>query len=114
MVPLRPEVLTWTALLSRWIEFAQASLALPDDATGEAWRRSVPHVINLQAVTFALGDLATLPPEERGLARDKAEVLIDRSEHGLRDVWSLEALPPSLAEILDDARLALHAAGNIA
>ena len=42
MTDLRPSDLTWTALLARWIEFAKASVALPDDAEGDRWRSSVP------------------------------------------------------------------------
>lgn len=111
---LRPEAMTWSGLLARWIEFAQASLALPRDATGDAWRASVPHIINLQAVTFALGDVGSLSPADRPVALDKAEVLIDSSEKALLSHWVAGDLPPLLAEVIADSRVALGAAARIA
>ena len=111
---LNPRTLTWTALLARWIEFAQASLALPKDATGDAWRRSVSHIINLQAVTFALADLDGLPSAERALALDKAELLIGRSEKEVGRIWEETGMPPSLQEMIGDARIALQAASRLA
>lgn len=123
--PLRPEVLTWTALLGRWIEFAQASVALPDDDRDAAnWKASVAPIINLQAVTFALGDLEHLPESEHALARDKAAILIERSESELLAIWNSEeneaitatfgeVLPEQIDELLEDALLALERAGWI-
>ncbi len=110
MSSLKPEALTWTGLLSQWIQFAQASLALPDEAEGPRWRASVPDIINLQAVTFALADLDRLAPDERALALDKAEMLISKSANGLADAWQPAALPEGIAEIAADARVALEAA----
>ena len=52
-MPFDPEALTWTGLLTQWVQFAQATLALPDEAEGPRWRASTPAIINLQAVTFA-------------------------------------------------------------
>ena len=110
---LRPDALTWTALLSKWIEFAQSSVALPDDAEGQRWRKCVPSIITLQAVTFALGDLERLPTEERPLARDKAEILIRDHLRRIETVWRGVGLPPMLLEIVEDAhrqwRYALYA-----
>jgi len=108
--PLRPSELTWTALLGRWIDFAKASVALPDDEEGDCWRESVPAVINLQAVTFALADLDDLSADERALALDKAEILIDENDARLAEIWAGEPMPPGLAELRDDARMALRAA----
>jgi len=93
MSSLRPEALTWTALLGRWIEYAQASIALPDDADGRRWRAAVPHVINLQAVTFALGELGGLPREERALGRDKAAIIIREATQELESIWGEAPLP---------------------
>ena len=107
---LRPTDLTWAALLGRWIEFAKASMALPDDAEGDRWRESVAAVINLQAVTFALADLDGLPPDECALALDKSEIIIDDNDARLAAIWSGDALPESLVELCDDARLALKTA----
>jgi hypothetical protein len=113
---LHPEILTWTSLLSQWMRFAQAAVALPADAEGDRWRTSVPCVINLQAVTFALSDLARLPLDERALGRDRAELLIEDNAAKLADVWSDAAMPGSLAEIERDARDSLwlsHFAGAV-
>lgn len=105
--PLHPEALTWTGLLGRWIEFAQGALALPDDADGDRWRRSVPAIINLQAVTFALADLGSLPWEEHDLARDRAEILVRRHAAEIEGAWRAVAMPPELLELLEDAGRAL-------
>ncbi|MGI9014026.1 MAG: hypothetical protein ACR2GY_07235 [Phycisphaerales bacterium] len=105
-MPLEPRELTWTGLLGRWIEFAQASIALPDDAAGRGWRASVPHIINLQAVTFALGEADQLDRSERSLACDKAAILIDGASRELGFVWG-ETLPASIAEMIEDAHAML-------
>jgi len=105
--PLRADALTWTALLGRWMDFARASLALPADAGGDAWRASVGAVITLQAVTFALGEIGELPPGERAWARDKAEVIVARSVREIETAWRGTAIPSTLVEIVADARSAL-------
>jgi hypothetical protein len=113
---LDADALTWTALLSKWIEFAQASLALPDDAEGERWRRSVGSIITLQAVTFALAEIERLPVADRAVARDKAEVLIETSCRQLERLWIDDAddartrLPPMMEEVCEDAFVALDGA----
>ncbi len=107
MQPLHPETLTWTALLGKWIEFAQTSVALPRDAEGDRWKQSVVPVINLQAVTFALAELGDLPEADRPLARDKAEMLINDTDDKLLKLWDDTQLPASLKEIIADAREAL-------
>ena len=107
MQPLHPETLTWTALLGKWIEFAQVSVALPGDAEGEKWKQSVVPVINLQAVTFALAELNDLPEADRHLARDKAEILINDNAGKLSELWGKTQLSTSLQEIIADAKAAL-------
>jgi hypothetical protein len=107
MPPLRPESLTWTALLGRWIEFAQASLAIPPEADGERWRASVPSIINLQAVTFALAEVPQLPAPERALALDKAELLIGSHRGKLTSIWPEGRMTTALRELCDDASIAL-------
>ena len=107
MSDLHPETLTWTALLAKWMQFAQASLSLPDDAEGDSWRNSVTAVIHLQAVTFALADLNVLSVADRPLACDRAELLINENTQRLQEVWHNQELPESLQEIIRDARLAL-------
>jgi hypothetical protein len=108
MSSLDANALTWTGLLGQWVQFAQASMALPDDADGPAWRASVGAVINLQAVTFALADLDRLPPDEQALAVDKAEILIRDSEARIDAAWRGAGAPESLREIVRDANAALE------
>lgn len=103
MPRLNSDALTWTTLLSKWVEFAQASLALPRDAEGDRWRQSVPAIINLQAVTFALNELDRLPARHRAYARDKAEVLIDENAAELERIWADGDLPEMVLGVLDDA-----------
>lgn len=110
MPPLHPETLTWTALLGKWIEFAQASVASPKDAEGDRWRASVAPIVNLQAVIFALAELKDLPAEDRPIALDKSEILIVENADKLELIWGVDQLPDSLVEITRDARLALAAA----
>jgi hypothetical protein len=107
MSSLQPEALTWTGLLAQWVQFAQASLALPADAESERWRSSVPAIINLQAVMFALADLDRLEADEHCLALDKAELVIRAAESSLAQVW--KHAPASVSEILIDAHAALRA-----
>ena len=76
MEPLHPEALSWTALLTRWIDFARASVAIPESSEGPRWRESVAPVVNLQAVTFALADLDELAEVDRPFALDRAAVLM--------------------------------------
>lgn len=110
MSDLHPESLTWTGLLAQWVRFAQASLAIPDEADGPRWRDSVPAIINLQAVTFALADLHQLPDDERALGTDKAQILIEKGEAELDRIWAGITRSPMLTEIVDDANKALFAA----
>lgn len=110
MERLDADAMTWTALLSKWVEYAQAALALPDDAEGHRWRRAVPHIIALQAVTFALNDLDRLLASERPYARDKAEVLIDENTDAFERIWSDAELPEMVIDILEQAADALVAA----
>lgn len=106
------EPATWAALLAHWTDFARSALALPRTVDGDRWRRSVPTIIGLQAVTFALGDLGNLPDDEAALGRDRAEILIGRHDAELGAIWSDEGLPVPLSELLSDARAALKLAGG--
>ena len=95
--------LTWTGLLGHWLEYARASTTWTGPE-GAAWREAVPTIIRLQAVTFALEDLARLPRDERAWARDKADVLIEQSVAELRAIWSDGPLPDEAATIVETAR----------
>lgn len=101
---LRPGDLSWTALLGQWVDFARASLALPDNAEGRRWQDSVTPIITLQAVTFALGELDTLAVTDRAHAADRASVLIKQQAEAIEHVWGdAEALPPMIDDVLDAA-----------
>lgn len=104
---LRPDVLTWTGLLGKCVEFAQASLALPQDAEGERWRASVPSIVALQAVTFALHDLSALPVEEHAVARDRAAILVRDHVGQLEAIWGDTPMGETLLDVCTAARRAL-------
>ncbi len=110
MPPFSPETLTWTGLLGRWIEFAQASMAIAESDDGDLWRASVADVIRLQAVTFALGDLSLLDAADRPFAVDRATVVVEAAVADLNAIWTGTMLPESLAEMFDDARRGLDEA----
>lgn len=97
------EKLTWAALLGRWIEFARSAVALPDDAAGQAMRDSVPDIIMLQAVYFALEHLGDLDRGERALGLDRAQVLISKHTNAIHDRWSDLPIPAGITELIDDA-----------
>jgi hypothetical protein len=109
--PQSPQTdLTWPALLARWTAFAQSSLALPKTSDGDRWRSAVTSIINLQAVTFALGDLDRLAkPGERALALDKSDIIIRSSTGQLHALWRPDPLPAELVSLIQDAGLALEA-----
>jgi hypothetical protein len=107
MSSLHPEALTWAGLLMQWVQFAQTALTLPNDAEGERWRISVPSIINLQAVTFALADLDRLDAGEHALALDKSEMLIRTSQERLVEIWQAN-VPSQVSEIVLDAHTALR------
>ena len=101
---------TWAVLLSRWTDFARASIALPDDDEGEAWRQSVAPAIGLQAISFALAEVGSLPASERALALDVGGVVVRRHAAELHDAWPGAPLPDKLADLIGDARAALEGA----
>ncbi len=102
--------MAWSALLARWVEYAQAAKALPQVGDGARWREAVPQVITLQSVTMALGDIARVHPEERALARDRAELLIAQACQELDRAWRGEPMPEELLALAQQARRALTAA----
>ncbi len=110
MSDLNPLKLTWAALLGRWIEFAQAAVALPDDVQGRAWKRSVPDIIGLQAVTMALGEADQLEADQRALGLDRARILIERHTQNLHALFDPQPLHPMLAELIADAHAAVEKA----
>lgn len=107
-----PDASTWSALLAKWTEFAQASLALPETAEGQRWKDAVAPIITLQAVAQALASLDELDADERAFGLDKAEILIRKNARALHELWSGEPLPFELSELVDDARRARSAASG--
>lgn len=107
--PLHPERLTWAALLGRWVEFARQAVALPDDADGRRLRASVPDIIMLQAVWFALQHLDELKSGERALGLDRAELLVERHTAALHERWQDTPMPETLEALINDAHSQLDA-----
>ncbi len=103
--------LTWAGLLARWTEFAQASVALPDDEAGGQWKAAVPAIIELQAITHALSELDALADADRPAALDRAELTCQSAAKSLYTIWFSEP-PTEIEEIIDDARAMFEAASN--
>lgn len=102
---------TWAGLLAQWTEFARTTAKLPASADGERWRAAAGPIIALQAVTFALGDIARVGSgDERALALDRAEVLIRRHAGELHELWRGEEISPELLALIDDAKASLNMA----
>ncbi len=102
-----PQALTWAAMLGHWVDFARSAVALPDDAAGRKLAASVPDLIQLQAVWFALQHLGELPADEQALGRDRAGVLIQRHAKALAQRFGDQGIPPAMTELIDDAQAAM-------
>ncbi len=98
--------MAWAALVGRWSEWAAASAAWPEHGDAGRARASVPWLIQLQALTQALGEITAVPPRERPWCRDHARATIETAVERLVGVWGNEA-PNEIADIVDDARLAV-------
>ncbi|HEX7008792.1 MAG TPA: hypothetical protein VF184_02350 [Phycisphaeraceae bacterium] len=108
--PLHPQRLTWAAMLGRWVQFARQAVGLPQDDAGVRMRQSVPDIIMLQAVWFALEHLEEVDPQERALGLDRAELLIDQHATALEERWRSTPMPAELRRLIDDARTQLKTA----
>lgn len=104
----RLEPIAWLALVARWVEVARASRAIPP--ADARLRETVVHLITIEANTAALGELATVAPEERPHARDLAEISIRRSAAELDRLWRGEEWPPELLAACEAAERALRLA----
>lgn len=91
-------VLTWAALLGKWTELARASVAFPKTSQGAKWRKSVPDLIGLQAITHALGEIDLLREEEQGLALDRAALGIETHAANLVELFADDCDDPELEE----------------
>ncbi len=103
MTDLDVPKLTWAVLLGRWVEFARAAVALPDDAEGRAWKKVVPDIIGLQAVAMALKDADQLEPDQRALGIDRSRVMIERHTEHIHAAFGEGELHPMLVELITDA-----------
>jgi len=105
---------TWSALLGHWMALVKAGEGLrraaETDPDAARWRASIPEVVTLQAITFALGDLARLPEADRPLARDRADLGVVAAASALDAVWRGVEMPESVLEIAADARRAVEQA----
>ncbi len=108
-----PDTLTWAILLGRWKDFAAASLALPELGEQGRWKQAVPHVIALQAVTHALGEIGELDLPDIPLALDRAALAVREDVLAMHAIWGDEPLAVEAAEICDDAESALALAQSI-
>jgi hypothetical protein len=104
--PLHPEKLTWAVMLGRWVTFARSAVAWPTEGDPGRLRQSVPDLIMLQAVWFALRHLDELPPDEQAVGRDRARVLIERHTQALQDRWG-DTMPSSMRELIEEAAAAV-------
>ena len=91
-------VLTWAALLGKWTELARASVAFPKTSEGAKWRKSVPDLIGLQAITHALGEFDLLADDEQGLALDRAALGIETHAANLVELFAEDSEDPELEE----------------
>lgn len=105
-------LVTWTTLLGYWTDLVKAGEGLKrsDDDDDRAWRASLPEVIRLQAITFALAEIDRLEIPDRGLARDRAAIGVEEASSRLDALWSGVPMPETLLEIASDAAVALEAA----
>ncbi|MFZ9689375.1 MAG: hypothetical protein ACO3DS_06015 [Phycisphaerales bacterium] len=101
--------MAWAAMVGRWTDLAAASGSWPEHGDAGRARASVPWLIQLQAVTRALGELAQVPPRERPWCRDHARATIEAAVDRLVGIWGEDA-PEAIADIVDDARAAVEAA----
>ncbi|MAH65112.1 MAG: hypothetical protein CMJ27_01785 [Phycisphaerae bacterium] len=109
---LPTELVTWTTLLGHWTDLVKAGEGLrrSTDEDDRAWRASIPEVIRLQAITFALAELDRIEGPDRGLARDRAAIGVEEASARLDVLWSGVSMPETLLEIAADASLALETA----
>ena len=103
-------LLGWSAMLAKWTEFAQASVALPRDHDGPRWRSCVAPIITMQALVAALGELDQLPRAHRPVAIDAAETLLREQLAIIHEAWSGDLIPDSITALIEESRRALFEA----
>ncbi len=94
------------------MDLAQQALGLPGDAAGLKMRASVPDIVMLQAVTFALGELDHVPLDQRNLGLDRAALLIEHHAKQLQTRWPEGSIHPELQQLINDAQHAWQQAAG--
>jgi hypothetical protein len=110
------DAFTWAALLARWMELAQAAVALERQGGaplaaacgGGGWSRGMPALITFEALRHAMTQLGTLPPDERSFALDQATVLLESRRADLEDAF--EVIPDAIAQADRQAEAAIESA----
>jgi len=97
-------------LLAKWVAFARSAVAMPASGAEGLFKQSVPDIIGLQAVWFALDEMDGLSDDQKALGIDRAAVLIQTHGASLRKRWVGEAMPNGLIELIHDAESRLQAA----
>lgn len=110
--PLDAGLMTWAALLARWTDLVHAGEGWrrlhPEDSDAERWRSSIPEIIALQSITFALAELERIPVADRSIARDRADLGVGHAAQRLDEIWRGIEMPEGLLEIAEDARRAVE------
>ncbi len=106
-------LLGWSAMLAKWTEFAQASVALPKDQDGPRWKACVPPIISMQAIVAALGELDQLPRAHRPVAIDAADELLREQLVLVHEAWSGELIPESISDLIEESRQAVFDARHL-
>ena len=105
--------LSWPLLLAKWTEYAKAAVALPSTEQGNRDRDSVPAVIALQAICFALSEIHRLPTDERLLGIERAEYIVRDRSAELDKLWRGHPMPEAMLDLLTDARQAVQRASTL-
>lgn len=105
--------LSWPLLLAKWTEYAKAAVALPTTDEGKRDRDSVPAVIALQAICFALSEIHRLPTDERLLGIERAEYIVRERSAELDRIWRGHPMPEAMLDLLTDARHAIQHASTL-
>ena len=105
--------LSWPLLLAKWTEYAKAAVALPRTEQGDRERDSVPAVIALQSITFALSEIHRLPTDERLLGIERADYTVRERSTELDALWRGYPMPDGMLDLLTDARHAVQFAGDL-
>ncbi len=105
--------LSWPLLLAKWTEYAKAAVALPTTDEGNRDRDSVPAVIALQAICFALSEIHRLPTDERLLGIERAEYIVRERSVELDRLWRGYPMPDAMLDLLTDARHAVQHASTL-